>query len=67
MGIEGVCYHEMTTNTSSRASAMPDEGPRATTETCDLCGAVLDTRKHGSRLDAVVAHFEAVHVDVPRE
>lgn len=67
MDIEGVCYHEMTTNASSGAAATPDEGPGATTETCDLCGAVLDTRKHASRLDAVVAHFEAVHVGVPRE
>jgi hypothetical protein len=65
--LEGVRYHEMTTNASSGASTTPDEGPGAHTETCDLCGAVLDTRKHGSRLDAVVAHFEAVHVDIPRE
>jgi hypothetical protein len=49
------------TAASGRAGAEAGAGPG--TETCDLCGAVIQPEPGESRFEAVVAHFEATHID----
>lgn len=44
-----------------RAGAKSSAGPQ--TETCDLCGAVIQPEPDESRFEAVVAHFETAHLD----
>lgn len=53
----------MTAETRADEVAMSDAGPSPASETCDLCGAVLQLEPGQSRFEAVVAHFETVHVD----
>jgi hypothetical protein len=53
----------MTTDTRVDEIAVSDAGPGPAAETCDLCGAVIQLDPGESRFEAVVAHFEAVHVD----
>lgn len=53
----------MTTETQTDEVAAADAGPGPATETCDLCGAVVQPDPGQSRFEAIVAHFESVHMD----